>query len=512
MIENRRITMHRQFIYLLLFVCLLQMNQFANAEKFWGDKYFSIGVFSYEEGDYEEALNLFKKAHQLNPFDPEFNHYLAKTYMELKAYDNAEYFFNRTLEINPRQINLKKDIALLHYKRNNYSQAEGLFLEILEESPSNVITQYHIARCLFKQKKFRRALKFFNQANQTESSIKTNCSFYSGIIYHKIGEPDEAAKCFEYVKTHTNDEFYRQEAYKWLRIIEKDKSELPYKFFLKLSALHDDNVGLLYMDNKEYFFLDEKQFSHQSGNLTEILMSFRYALVKQPIYQFQAGYNHFQRWHFAEKLRDFDLSGSIIHLSSSFKFYPFTFNLNYFPTFYKRNNEKYLDRQEFNPQILWEVAEQTILKINYRHDIDRYQDLNNKNGTFNAYNLALYRSFKRNKGYIYLGSSFERNSASHSDYSYDQLKINSGISWNLKKKIKLDLILKYISRNYDEKDSYHAILRKENKYYVNALISKIFFYDWLYAQMGYQYVKNDANIKIYKYDKNVISLSIMIKK
>jgi tetratricopeptide (TPR) repeat protein len=111
----------------------------ANAQEEGGRGYYDLGVFAYEDGDYQNAESYLKKALEFNPDDPYYNHYIGKTYLKIEDYKAAEQYLSRAWELDSDISGLKYDRAMLNYKTSRYSVATDLFTEIVDEDPSNVL-------------------------------------------------------------------------------------------------------------------------------------------------------------------------------------------------------------------------------------------------------------------------------------------------------------------------------------------------------------------------------------
>jgi len=504
--------MYRLVLCFIIILNLCMNLISARAEKNWGINYYNIGVFLYEEGDYDKALKHLKKANQLNPTNAHYIHYLGKTYMQLQMYDEAGRYLYKAQQIKPDLYGLKYDIALLKYNTSFFSKAAKLFIEIINENPSNTLSQYHAGMCFFKQKKYRKAAKYFNKVLEENSSIKSKCSYYLGIIYYKTGDINKAAEHFQYVKTNSISEDLRQEALQWLRVIENKQNEKSYKLFIKLSTQFDDNIGLLVINNNIDQNFDEDQFTRKSDFITEGYLAFNYNLVKANVFQFQVGLNHFERMHLNSDHKEFNLSGSIFNLSSSYDYYPFSISLHYFPTYCRRGSERYLDRQEFQPELFFKLSESTVSRVYYRFDKDNYKHFNNKNGVFKELHFDLYHNLKIKEGYLFGGIGIGGYSASNDDHSYNHFKVRAGISLNLIWNINMNFIGKFFDKNFDKVDSYYEMIRNDEKFFTSISFTKQFIYDWLSLSLEHQYINNHSNIKYYEYVKNLISASIVIKK
>ena len=69
------------------------------------DELIKIGKKQLEDGQYDDALNLFQKAELLNQNDPDLWNLKGIALRSLGRYNEAIECFNKSLEIDPRDKN-----------------------------------------------------------------------------------------------------------------------------------------------------------------------------------------------------------------------------------------------------------------------------------------------------------------------------------------------------------------------------------------------------------------------
>lgn len=83
----------------ILFLCFLtSATTIANNN---AENYKELGYSLFKEKKYDEAIELYKKAIQLEPFNYSYHTLLAYVYLEKKMYDEAIQKFNEAFQINP---------------------------------------------------------------------------------------------------------------------------------------------------------------------------------------------------------------------------------------------------------------------------------------------------------------------------------------------------------------------------------------------------------------------------
>lgn len=489
--------MQRSLGFVLLIVVVVCMHVPVHAQEEQGTAYYDLGVFAYEDGDYEGAEMNLQKALALSPDNPFYNHYMGRIYLKMERYQEAEEYLNKAWNVNPDIPGLPYDRAFLKFKSADYSSAADLFSEIVKEDPSNVLAHYYAGICLYKQKNYRRALTYFINAAQKSPTIKDNGWYYAGICHVKLGHFTQAVEKFEYVRDHAESASLREYAIKWLQATEKlKKARKPYSLYAKLAYKYNDNVRLEPLDEDVY--ADEDDF------VTVGSFSGRYNIINRHDYTMGVGYNHYQTWH--SKLENYDLRGSIFNLYGKYTTHPFTLMLSYFPTYYWVESDKYLMRHHVKPEVMWNVNKDLVMRFSYSYYNNDYFQDDTKDGHTNEVFLNAYYNIKDKKGYLFGGIGYEDNSASHPDQYYVQLKTKLGISLNLPYDLTLKLTAKYYDQDYDNVDSFYGIKREDAKYYGAISLCRNIFYEWLSISGEFIYTKNDSNIPDREYKQKVTAV------
>jgi len=496
------IHLYRMLSFVLITVFVLFMCLSVNAQEEQGRAYYDLGIFAFEDEDYDAALENFKKALSFSSNDPYFNHYLGKTYMKMELYDEAKNHLDRAWEIDPGVEGLKYDYAFLNYKMSNYEKSADLFVEIVKEDPSNVLAQYHAGISLYEMKRYSDALNYFLNASEKSPTVKINGYYYAGICYRKMGKDKEAVEIFKYVRDNAESPSLKEYAVKWLHAIEEEKKVLkPYSLYMKMGYQYDDNVRLEPLEN-ENLYADEADYAVVG------FFSGRYNFVNKKTFKMGAGYSHYQTSH--NELNEYDIVGSIGNIYVKYTLNLISLGLDYIPSQYLVNSEEYLRRDQLKPELAWKTSENLVTRLSYSYYInDNLQD-DNSDGNTNDLFLDVYYGILKKRGNIFCGIGYESNDASHNDQDYTQLKTKLGLSlikilWD----INLIMTGKNYDKGYDNVDSIHEVKREDAKYGVSLSLSRILYRSWLSILLEYNYTNNESNIDDYTYKRSVTTLSLM---
>ncbi|MFC1533232.1 tetratricopeptide repeat protein [Thermodesulfobacteriota bacterium] len=488
------------FALIILFsVCFIPVTY---AEEDRGRAYFDFSVFAYEDGDYEDAEMNLKKALELNPDNPFYNHYLGKTYLKMERYDESMDYLSRARELNPDISGLKYDVALVNYKTKNYSKAAVLFEEIVKEEPENVLAHYHAGISLYKGKKYRKALDFFIVASEKSPTIKNNGYYYAGICHLKMGDVEKAIERFEYIRDHAEKEDLKVSASKWLEAAQRRKKALkPYSLYMLIGYVHDDNIRHepedmeIYPDEGDYY--------------TGTYFSGTYNFVNRDDYKIGAGYEHLQTWH--DHLEQYDMIATIPKVYAQYRLYPFTFHLTYFRFSSRIESDRFLRQHRLRPAVSWKVNEQFKISFHYNYDDNNYIRNDDRDGYNNSVSLKAFHRILDNKGAISGVIGYEDNVASHLDYYFKRLKTRLKISFKIPWDMELELTGKYHNKEYENIDSVYGVIREDSKYSGDISLSRKLLYDWLKISIGAGYIKNRSNISDYEYKRSGLEANLEIR-
>ena len=188
------------------------------------------GLNFLNKGNYNDALDKFNKALDVDPNLTEYNYYKGVTQQLLSQFDNALESFNKELSLNPNHINslISKGTTLCILDRKEDGIAE--FDKALEIEPNNIqalnnksialqqLNKYdesiecldksieadnsnyvsHLSKGNLKaaQEKYKEAIECYK--NATEKNPNSAQAFYNmGVCYINLKQYDEAKNCFE---------------------------------------------------------------------------------------------------------------------------------------------------------------------------------------------------------------------------------------------------------------------------------------------------------------------------
>ena len=153
-------------------------------------EYSALGTSLYREGKYEEAIEQFNKAIELDSEISGPYRGLGGAYLELKDYEKAIENFEKSLSINPNSPNTYNGLGEVHYQIGDYDKAIEYFKEAI-----NIDSNYDKAYIglgltyYYSLRKYKEAEEKFNEALEINPN---NFQAYTwlGLMYLDLGKND----------------------------------------------------------------------------------------------------------------------------------------------------------------------------------------------------------------------------------------------------------------------------------------------------------------------------------
>ncbi len=454
-----------------------------------GQAYFDLGVFAYEDKDYQGAEANFRKALSLNPDNPGYAYYLGKTLMEMERYEEARSAFERARRLRSDLPGLAFDTALLYYRMTRYEEAARLFAAAAAESPGDPRPRFYRGLSLFKGGEYKDALPHFETAGELSRPLADDAAFYAGVCRLKTGDVDGAMERFRYVRDQTDSERLRGHAEKWLRAVaDRRKAEKPYAIYLKAGYQYDDNVLLTAPDDPTP--TDEDDF------LWKGFFWLRGDLFRRDRFRMGLGYSQYNTFH--RDLTENDMVGATGTLYMKYKRKTLTFGLDYAPSYYRLDGRDFLMRHLIRPEVAWRMGDRTTLRLAYGLYFNDYE-IDASDGRAHEVLIDLYRTLGE-RTYLFGGLGWEDNDADADVKSYGKYLAKAGVSVGLPWESAFGLTGRYHFQDYDAGD------REDQKYSISASLEKDLLQEWLTLTVDYDYTRNDSDVN--EYEKNTVELSV----
>ena len=163
-----------------------------NAEAWW-----YLASILFDKKDYNQAVTVLEKAHQIVPNDGGINFLLGFGYTRVNRNEDAIVPLERAIEINPKDVNAVSTLASTFDALKRYNESDTTFEMALKIDSLNAMVLNNYAYSLAERgEQLERA---YTMSKLSLSKDSTNASYLDtfGWIYYKLGNYTEAER---YVK------------------------------------------------------------------------------------------------------------------------------------------------------------------------------------------------------------------------------------------------------------------------------------------------------------------------
>jgi tetratricopeptide (TPR) repeat protein len=124
----------------------------------------NAGVMAYHNGQYEKALELFRKALDLDPAMTEAYNNLGLTYTEINEEEKATEAFKKAIELGPELAAAYNNLGYLFYRLGSYEEAIEMYNEAIGRSTDNSSAYTNLGNAYYKLDKIEEAMDAWKKA------------------------------------------------------------------------------------------------------------------------------------------------------------------------------------------------------------------------------------------------------------------------------------------------------------------------------------------------------------
>jgi len=127
-----------------------------------------LGIISDRKGEYDNAINYFKRAENYDENNPEIYLNMARTYRKKKDFNNAVKYAEKTSGMIPNDVNPLILLGNINYELTNWDEAIRYYEKALKIDGNNSALLYNMALALFKKGERFPALEFLKKAAESD--------------------------------------------------------------------------------------------------------------------------------------------------------------------------------------------------------------------------------------------------------------------------------------------------------------------------------------------------------
>lgn len=463
-----------------------------------------IGQFKHE--NYDEALLTLQQARQENPSSTLAAYYLGLNYKQLQDYKNAIPHLKDALTNEPKIIGALIELIDCLYQVGELEEALKWIAEAEKEGLRPAQVAFLKGLVLLKQEKNPEAITALKEAKELDKSMEQASNYQIGIAHLKAREFSFAQQAFKEVIVLGPLSNTARYANEYLEAIAKrDEAMRKWKLSFGLAWQYDDNVTLkpdeesiaanisdksdsrqVYTTNLEY----NHQFTQRLGIKNQYLFSF----AKQ------------------NDLGFYDTMSQTLVLQPNIYF---ARSLLSFPTTYTHtlvNESSYLSNPAVNSIYNFMVGNrqmgQAFLQYGYKDYLWTPSAANeNRDGNELRAGLGWYWFFFQRKGFFNLRYETNKDWAKGNNWENFGNRLTSALSAPLTNKLKITFSGSALFQEFANTHSVFNLRRKDTVYTLTSLAVYELFKDWE-IQVQYTYIKDNSNINVYSYKRNITNVGL----
>lgn len=160
------------------------------------DSLFLKGNKLYGNGEYEEAVQTFSEAIELNSTQWGYYFNLGLAYKKMDKKDEALEAFRKALELNPESFSCNKEVGEILGKSGKFDEALKYFQKATEIDPTDPDAFYNLGVCQMNLGKSEEALKSFLKTIEIKDDY-ADAYYPVGTIFISQNNKAEAVKYLE---------------------------------------------------------------------------------------------------------------------------------------------------------------------------------------------------------------------------------------------------------------------------------------------------------------------------
>ena len=471
-------------------------------------------MLSFNQGNYEEALQSFLSAANLKPEITEIQYYLGLTQTQLNNNSEAVRSFKKAISLDPTYPRVHYDLGVAYYKLGNYKNALKEFKVAEKQEPKRAMIYYFKAHIFYLQNKFSKSLPYFIKAAELDPGLKQTAHFFRGIALFRLNQFEDSEHELQTCLDLDPDSDLGNAAKQYLETIKERDTISVKKWSLNasLSYQYDDNVVLESDDTNS-----ATRVSGEGDSRAVFFFDSEYRFIQSLPWVMGTRYTFYQSIH--SRLHDYDIQDHQGTLFGSyrgqFKNIPYMFQLDYTYNNTLLDEKRYREAHGLTATLNLQLSSKLLTQIQYRfQDKDfHYDDFHhtaNRDGINNLVGITQYLFLFNNRGFFRVGYFYDNDSTNGSNWDYDGYKVLAGLRFPFLCKTIIDTDLQYYQQEYDNNDFFFNHSRRDEEYTYNFSIYRN-VYKYLDATFRYTRIDNGSNIDFYDYDRNIYSLTFSVR-
>jgi Tfp pilus assembly protein PilF/4-amino-4-deoxy-L-arabinose transferase-like glycosyltransferase len=191
--EIRKVSIFVLFFCVLLTVASLPYPHFSKGHDFDAEMYISAGLSSLSKRNTKEGIGLLQKGVMLEPDNFYYRGQLAHAFQKKDFFQEALQEYQKALQLNSKDITLHNNIGALYDQLKKEEMALHHYRKAVSLNPNFSISRHNLGALLFRQQQYKEASEHLKTA-VTFSPDFSASHYLLGMSLLKLGQNEQGMK------------------------------------------------------------------------------------------------------------------------------------------------------------------------------------------------------------------------------------------------------------------------------------------------------------------------------
>ena len=491
--------MFKNLLYFLLLSSIMIQPVTAQEE----DPLLEKGISFYKNEDYDEAIDVLKKVRDEDPGLTLAAYYLGLSYKQIEDYGRAESHLRDAVIYEPKIKGALMELIEVQYQIGKFEEAHKNIAIAEKEGIRPAQTSFLKGVVLSKEGRNLEAVDAFETAKSQDPSLKQTADYQIGLAYMKEKKFNDAREIFKEVVDISATSNIAQYASRYIEAISRKKeAEKPFRFTFGASYQYDDNVIL-----KPGDLALTSDIANASDTREVVTFSGEYKKAVTDKLKLSARYSLY--WSHQDDLSNYDVFSNSFSLTPAYymKTASLSVPLGYSHTMV--SDSGYLSALSVNPLFNMMLGDSVMAQLfcGYENKYflqDPSSDAEDRDSNNYSTGAGLFWFFAENKGFLNLRYSFNIEDAKGNNWENVGNKFSSTVLVPVTDKFNVSVSGEAYLQDFLNTHTVYGAKREDDVYSGTCMLSYDLLKD-VELQLKYAYIKDDSNIAVYDYDRNIIS-------
>ncbi len=512
---QKGLAMRKSLSFCIFISVILLLNSFLYSYDF--KTLFNKGVEQFKEENYEEAIEIFNKAYNLNQNSSSLCYFIGLTYRNMEKYESSVIYLEKAITLTPKIKEAVPELIDTYYQLHRYKEALKIInkAEKLNIFPDRIYFLKGLV--LSKLNKLDDALKAFEKARKLNPTLKQSIDFQIAAIYIKKNMKKDAIKKLQSVIMANPGSDLAAFSRDYITLLQKRLAvEKIWHFNVSLMFKYDSNVVLKPSSSIQGIQISDKE---DTGMLTSASVGYTAPFSFRTPFLLNVRYSFYADNYFSIQSHDVTSHGITVTPGYSFKKATFSIPVSYNYTWVYQ--KRYLEQISVSPVLRFLLANNHYGEIGAGYKKNNYfsktiSKQSDRDSDYYYGYIGYMYLFNKQKGILNVKLNIAKDDTDGAYWKTTNYTFSANLLYPLSQCLNLQLGIGIEQDNYDKSQpsigSPPGTNRKrKDKIYTPSIGLNYNFSENFSIVLQYQHTRADSNIPIYDYKRDLIMTGMEYK-